>query len=189
MLYQPIGSGFTAVLENAPPGLVGTLGVRIEDTDDNIIRARTTEDIIEFAPGTYSIDSLIAPNIAGEYLIIWDDEETSTTETLVTYVQTDDGPPRRGVLPFQREGTIETREGALVAPVLCTVFRGSAGSPTAGGQAYDFTAYADENATVALEQQNLVLNVEDDQYRIVDALHYSFAKYVELRLRRVQAGG
>ncbi len=189
MLYQPVGSGFTAVLENGPEGLVGTLGVRIEDTDDNVIRERVTEDILEVAPGVYVIDTLVAPNQTGEYLIIWDDGETSITETLITFVQTNEGPPRRGVLPFQREATIETREGDLVAPILCTIYRGSAGSPTAGGQAYDFTAYADENATVAVEQQNLVLDADDDQYRIVDAIHYGFAQYVELRLRQVDPGG
>lgn len=38
---------------NLPTGLVGTLGVRVEDSNDAVLQARSTADISEFATGSY----------------------------------------------------------------------------------------------------------------------------------------
>jgi hypothetical protein len=77
------GATFTAVAENADPGLVGTIGVAIEGADNNVISARTTDGIVESAPGIYVKDDLVAPDDTGTYLVIWDDGTDYASEELV----------------------------------------------------------------------------------------------------------
>jgi hypothetical protein len=66
-------------LTNLPPGLVGTLGVRLEDAENDIVQARTTEGITEFAVGNYRV-WVTFPNTRGYYYVIADDEGVEATE-------------------------------------------------------------------------------------------------------------
>lgn len=67
-------------------GLVGTLGVRIDDNQGNTVVGRTTAGIIEYPAGSsiYAIASLTAPATVGQYTLTWDDGAGSwATEELV----------------------------------------------------------------------------------------------------------
>lgn len=72
MRYEKPGDSFDAGLDNAPTGLVGTLGVRI-DRGAVTITPRTTAGIVEFPAGSgvYSA-ALTAPADEGDYKIVWD---------------------------------------------------------------------------------------------------------------------
>lgn len=63
----------TAVVQGAPTGLTGTLGVRITDEDAVVVTARTTAGIVESpsGSGTYRA-TLTTPDENGDYLITWD---------------------------------------------------------------------------------------------------------------------
>lgn len=65
-------STFEATVENAGTGLLDTLTVRIEDGQDNIVTAATPDGIVESGIGIYTT-TLIAPDTAGQYLVIWND--------------------------------------------------------------------------------------------------------------------
>lgn len=74
MIEKRPGQTFAASLTDAPSGLAGTLGVRIEGADGVEHTARTTAGIVEVVPGSgiYSKDDLVAPGDPGDYLVIWD---------------------------------------------------------------------------------------------------------------------
>lgn len=85
MIYARPGSTFTAILEGASTGLVGTLGIRIENTDGTNHTPRTTADIEELEPGSgaYADRVLVAPTVRALYVVIWDDgDELWATEEL-----------------------------------------------------------------------------------------------------------
>lgn len=70
---------FTAILEGAGTGLVGTVGVRILNADtDAIVLVRQTSGIAEAVSGTYEAQ-LAAPSSPGEYIIVWDTGGTDPT--------------------------------------------------------------------------------------------------------------
>jgi hypothetical protein len=56
---------------NLPSGLVGTLGVRVEDSEDVVVQARTTADITEFATGNYR-KWITFPEEKGIFVVIGD---------------------------------------------------------------------------------------------------------------------
>jgi len=69
---QP-GAVFTASVDEAPTGLGGILGVRIEDQAGAEVFPRATASIVEEPAGSGSYDvTLTAPPVAGSYLIVWD---------------------------------------------------------------------------------------------------------------------
>ncbi len=89
MIYVAPGNSFQANMENAPAGLVGTVGVRIIRASDGLVMSpRKTTEIIELvaASGTYRAQ-LKAPEAPGEYTIFWDTGSvgptTTTSEDLV----------------------------------------------------------------------------------------------------------
>jgi phage gp36-like protein len=68
------GATFTAELLGFTPGLVGTVGVRIERADGTTYTARTTAGIVEIEPGSGDYTkTLTAPTVKGSYVILWDD--------------------------------------------------------------------------------------------------------------------
>ena len=74
MRYARPGESFEATLDNAPTGLVGTVGVQIIDTPGTtVITARTTAGIAEVPAGSgmYAA-TLIAPLAKGTYSVVWD---------------------------------------------------------------------------------------------------------------------
>jgi hypothetical protein len=74
MIYARPADTFDATTNGAPTGLTGTLGVRVIDQPAGAtMLARTTAGISEQPPGSgiYSV-TLIAPAIAGSYLVVWD---------------------------------------------------------------------------------------------------------------------
>jgi hypothetical protein len=58
-------------LTNLPEGLVGTLGIRLEDSDNAILHARSTADVTEFAAGSYR-KWITFPETKGIYVLIAD---------------------------------------------------------------------------------------------------------------------
>jgi hypothetical protein len=58
-------------LTNLPEGLVGTLGVRVEDSENAIILARSTAEVTEFAAGSYR-KWITFPEAKGIYVVIAD---------------------------------------------------------------------------------------------------------------------
>lgn len=72
-VYVNSGTTFETVLENAPSGLVGTVGVRIVDGVGNTVTARTTAGIIEEPAGSGRyVAHLVAPLGVGQYGALWD---------------------------------------------------------------------------------------------------------------------
>lgn len=79
------GSTFEAFAEGFATGLVGTLGVTIDDGDGNNVLARTTAGIVQIDTvdgfgvyrylGTY-------PDTIGTYLITWDDTQVTASEEI-----------------------------------------------------------------------------------------------------------
>lgn len=83
------GSPFEAFAEGFATGLVGTLGVTVDDGDGVNVVPRTTADIVEIETvdgfGVYRwIGSY--PAIVGTYLITWDDGTTTASEEVVVGV-------------------------------------------------------------------------------------------------------
>lgn len=74
MIYSRPGADFTAIVQGAPSGLAGTLGVRIENADGTNHTPRTTAGIVELESGSgaYSKADLVAPDDAGTYVVLWD---------------------------------------------------------------------------------------------------------------------
>lgn len=96
--YRP-GQTFYAYLRDADTGLVGTLGVRIENSDGSTYTARTTAGIVEIEPGSgvYSVP-MTAPTEQAQYVILWDTggvtPEYAAEDILVTgWTQPDVGGP------------------------------------------------------------------------------------------------
>lgn len=65
------GSTRPVSILNLPTGLVGTLGVRVENEANEVITPRTTAGIVEFATGNYRID-ITFPDERGYVYVIAD---------------------------------------------------------------------------------------------------------------------
>jgi phage gp36-like protein len=83
---------FVAELLDFTPGLVGTVGVRIENADGSTHTARTTAGIVEVEPGSGDYTAtLTSPDDQGSYVILWDDGAAApdtlfaSEELVVTY--------------------------------------------------------------------------------------------------------
>lgn len=74
MIEAIASAPFQAYAEDAPTGLVGTLGVQVRDVNDNVVLPRTTANIIEIVPGSgaYQWSSAAAPTNPGPYVVVWD---------------------------------------------------------------------------------------------------------------------
>lgn len=86
------GSVMEAVAEGFATGLVGTLGVTIDDNEGNNVVARTTADIAEIQTvGAYGVYRYLGvfPATLGTYTITWDDGELTASE----YIEVADAPP------------------------------------------------------------------------------------------------
>lgn len=83
MIYALPGGSFLAVLEEAPAGLTGTLGVRVIEPSGVERLARTTVGINEQPPGSgiYNV-TLAAPVDMGDYLVVWDADGVNAVEQL-----------------------------------------------------------------------------------------------------------
>lgn len=78
MIQSAAGQPFLSVVENAPAGLVGTIGVTIRDEDGNVVTARSTAGITEAPAGVYE-KTLTAPATEGLYFVDWDTGGASPT--------------------------------------------------------------------------------------------------------------
>ncbi len=138
MIYVQPGATFTALLDNAPSGLVGTLGVRIENADGTNQTPRTTAGIVELeaASGSYVKADLVAPATAGTYFVMWDTGSDFASEELV--VNASGAPPAGpfGPGPFiSRQDltdylgrNVNSDDGALIAcDAACEIVRTFAG--------------------------------------------------------------
>lgn len=73
MIAAIADGAFQAYAENAPAGLVGTIGVTLFDSQDVVIQARTTANIVELVPGSGLYQySGTAPANPGPYVLVWD---------------------------------------------------------------------------------------------------------------------
>lgn len=109
MIQAQAGQPFDAILEGAPTGLEGTLGVRVVDpTTETTVVARTTAGIVEFPAGSgvYGV-TLTAPALGANAApwpvsVLWDTVAGGApltpgavfTEDLLVY----SGPPPAGVI-------------------------------------------------------------------------------------------
>jgi hypothetical protein len=72
-IYTKAASSTDAYLSQAPPGLVGTLGFQIIDSDGTVVAPRTTAGIVELIAGSGEYRArFISPAAHGEYRIEWD---------------------------------------------------------------------------------------------------------------------
>ncbi len=118
-IYSAPGATFYSELDNAPTGLVGSIGVRIiRKSDETTVTARSTEGIVESPAGSGRYKATLeAPDAAGDYTVFWDTgtvspSTTASDDLIVTY-----DLPTGGVEP-----------------------------PPGGGRAYAYASYADVRA-------------------------------------------
>jgi hypothetical protein len=84
---------FEITVSGADSGLLGTIGIQIQDGEGNVVVVRTTDDIVESPAGSgiYTA-TLTSPEDAGQYIVIWDtgiiSPETTTAETLTVATTT-----------------------------------------------------------------------------------------------------
>lgn len=93
MIETSAGSTFEAVAAGFDPGLLGTIGVSLEDGDGAIVIARRITGIVESPPasGVYTT-TLLAPAIAGTFTVIWDDGTTFAPEQVEVAASAGGGP-------------------------------------------------------------------------------------------------
>lgn len=86
MIVAAPGAPFEATTYSFASGLEGTLGVRIRDGAGGEFLARTTDDVVEdvtvAAAALYRRTFEAAPDEAGQYWLVWDDETTVYSEEL-----------------------------------------------------------------------------------------------------------
>lgn len=133
------GAAFDASVQGFPSGLTGTVGVQILNADDgSVVTARTTAGIVESPAGSgiYGV-RLVAPIVAGQYLVVWDTgtigpSTTAEDELLVTSSQVASGLPGPGdlcaladVKAFlgSSDTTFDTQIQALITPASLAIIR------------------------------------------------------------------
>jgi hypothetical protein len=81
-IYAQKGTGFEATVQGFNSGLVGTLGVRVIDNVGGTTTPRQTTGISELIAGSglYGV-TLIAPQVPGEYSVVWDDGQPGPNHT------------------------------------------------------------------------------------------------------------
>jgi hypothetical protein len=117
------GATFEATVNNAATGLVGTITVRIEDGQNNIVTAATTAGIVETATGVYTA-TLAAPVPVGQYVVVWsrgsgaevgEDLTVSTTGTAPTG---GDLCTLADVRRLLQKKTVDTSQDALIGTLI-----------------------------------------------------------------------
>lgn len=73
------GATFPVTITGLPEGLLGQIGIRVEDDADNIIAPRTTLGFVEFAKGNYRV-AVTAPTEAGYIYAVADFEGIERSE-------------------------------------------------------------------------------------------------------------
>lgn len=98
-IYIKPGDTLFSDLENAPTGLIGTVGVTIiQNSDQSIVSARTTEGIVEFpvTSGRYQFSGE-GPSTEGSFTVFWDwgagPENNASDDLIVTSKLPSSGPP------------------------------------------------------------------------------------------------
>jgi hypothetical protein len=89
------GTVFEATVTDAPPNMVGTIGVQVQDGQGVATVPRTTDGIVESPAGSgFYTATLTAPLDVGQYLIVWDtggtEPEFAVEELLVEASIADD---------------------------------------------------------------------------------------------------
>lgn len=86
MIFVRPGETRLMSVTGAPTGLVGTIGVRVEDDADTVVLARATAGIDEFAAGAYR-RAVTFPDVGGQYYVIWDRPggEEAVEEVIVSF--------------------------------------------------------------------------------------------------------
>jgi hypothetical protein len=82
-IYTAPGATFHSSLDNAPTGLVGTVGVQIiRKSDEAVVTARTTAGIVESPAGSGRyVATLVAPAVKADYTVFWDTGSVTPTTT------------------------------------------------------------------------------------------------------------
>ena len=90
MIYALPGASFEANAQYNVTGLVGTITVAVYDGIGGTTIPPTGAGIIETAPGIYTA-TLLAPLVAGQYVVVWNDGSFRAAEEL--YVTTSSAVP------------------------------------------------------------------------------------------------
>lgn len=91
-IYAQPGASFETSATGFPTGLVGTIGVRINDGAGATTTARVTAGITEFPSGSgIYVKTLTAPSVAGQYQVVWDDGGTPAEWAVEDLVVTSTG--------------------------------------------------------------------------------------------------
>jgi hypothetical protein len=103
---------FTASASGAAPGLVGTIGVQVVDSDGNVAIARTTTGILELVVGSgvylWTYDS--APAVIGAYEVVWDNgSDTFASEDMLVAAAPIATAGGSGAPPYPTIGTIRAQ--------------------------------------------------------------------------------
>jgi hypothetical protein len=114
---------FLSELDNAPTGLVGTIGVRIiRDSDQVEVLARTTKGIVESPAGSgHYTATLVAPSTAGDYSVLWDSGTVTPSTTAVddlvvgtTFASASDLTTVEAVREFTQKRSTDTAQDAVI---------------------------------------------------------------------------
>jgi hypothetical protein len=95
------------------------------------------------------------------------------------------------LLPYITLGELQQQDGTVIATDIPITVWPTTGSVTRYGEAYDHQAEASLDFVNELVHgpANRRLVVDGVRYTIMQALPHTFLPHVELRLRRVKAGG
>lgn len=108
MIFTEAGEQFETVIQHAPTGLTNIIGVRLLDSDGNVVIPRFTAGIIEKPAGSGLYRALMtAPLTEASYLVLWDTDpggvanpSNSASEEVVVTVGAIVGViPSPGLLP------------------------------------------------------------------------------------------
>jgi len=199
MIVTP-ATAFTAVLEGAPSGLVGTVGVRlVAASDDSVVLARQTTGIAEVVAGSGAYEvQLTSPAAAGDYLIVWDlgtiaPDTVSTEELVVSGARPSTVPtataPRTSLstLPHRNATLLEVATGGVEEDWDVTATSAPRWSGTVDAYVTRVTSRDSSGQGSSVVEQKLVVLPEAADVVVGDRLTLSdsFGTYV-LRAQRVE---
>lgn len=81
MIVKRPNEAYEAVYDSGTSGLVGTIAVRVEDNQGNIVVPASTAGIIEFGTTGIYRSNQISPALEGQFSIIWSDTGTFAAGT------------------------------------------------------------------------------------------------------------
>jgi hypothetical protein len=145
-IYSGPGATFYSDLDNAPTGLVGTVGVRIiRKSDEATVLARTTAGIVEVPAGSGRyVATLVAPLTQGDFTVFWDTGTVTPTTTATDDLVVTNNPPTGGVEPGGGTRPYSYAAAADVQTLLAGVVFTATSRPSATQVANQLAQVSDE---------------------------------------------